>query len=63
MWYDNTIYESEAIFIAVGTPQGNNGNADLQYILKPLLMPLLNMPIQIAYLLLNLPYHQELVKS
>ena len=32
--YDNTIYESEAIFIAVGTPQGNDGNADLQYIFK-----------------------------
>lgn len=32
--YDKTIYESEAIFIAVGTPQGNDGNADLQYIFK-----------------------------
>ena len=35
--YDNTIYESEAIFIAVGTPQGNDGNADLQYIFKAVL--------------------------
>ena len=32
--YDKTIYESEAIFIAVGTPQGNDGNADLQYIFE-----------------------------
>ena len=32
--YDKTIYQSEAIFIAVGTPQGNNGNADLQYIFE-----------------------------
>lgn len=35
--YDNTIYESKALFIAVGTPQGNNGSADLQYIFKAVL--------------------------
>ena len=30
----NAVYNSEIIFIAVGTPQNEDGSADLQYVLK-----------------------------
>ncbi len=32
--YNESIYESDAIFIAVGTPQKDDGNADLHYIFE-----------------------------
>ena len=35
--YDKSIYESSAIFIAVGTPQKADGNADLHYIVEAVL--------------------------